>query len=300
MKGGDAENVALAKLTGFDGPGGRVLTEWRENEPVTFKISILQKIIMKQRFRLLFLTVVTLFFPILTTGLSLAATFPRDVLSASEIIELVAGKTAEVAFNNKTERGLFYFSLDGKVKQLVNNWLETGVWEVNDKSRLCVRMGGENRDCRMLIRDRDGIGQYVVKKDGNHQRELTYKNFIDGDKLLELERSPVPPLQILDKQAIIRLFSDQTVESETVRKGRVSLTYYHADGTLELMRDGKTYFGVWQVTDNGRMCLKIEDSKEKCRVIVKQGTIISKYIVKNNGQHQPSITYRRFLSGKQF
>jgi hypothetical protein len=38
----------------------------------------------------------------------------------------------------------------------------------------------------MLIRNNEGIGQYVVKKDGNHQRQLTYENVNDGNKLLEL------------------------------------------------------------------------------------------------------------------
>ena len=152
----------------------------------------------------------------------------------------------------------------------------------------------------MLIRNMADIGQYVAKKDGNHRLELTYVNFNNGNKLLALVKSSSPPLVKLKKEEIIMLFSDKTVESKTVRKGRVSLTYYRPDGTLEVSRNGKKHSGAWRVTDNNRMCLNIENSKEKCRIIVKQGAFYSKYIVKKNGQHQQSINYRRFMPGKQF
>jgi hypothetical protein len=256
---------------------------------------------MHQRLFLLFVTFISLIFLMTTGGFLLGGTsFPSDVLSILEIKELVAGKTAEITYNKKPGKGLLYFSLDGEVQQLKNNWLEKGNWRVNEKDRLCVEFSGEKWTCRMLIRNKDGIGQYIAKNDGNHQLELTYENFIAGNKLFELSESFEPPLEKLDKDAIIKLFSDKTVESETVRKGRVSLTYYYPDGTLELQRNGKTYSGTWRVRDDDRMCLKIENSQEKCRIIVKQGTLYGKYIVKNNGRHQQSITYRRFMSGKQF
>lgn len=256
---------------------------------------------MQRRFHHLLGTLISLLLAMLTGGMLLGGTtFPSDVLSTAEIKELVAGKTAEVVFNNKPGRGLFYFSQDGKVTQLSNNWLEKGHWRVNDKDRLCISTAGEKWACRMLVRNKDDIGQYIAKKDGNHQLEQTYEYFTDGNKMLELVKSSVPPLEKLDKQAIIQLFSDKTVESKTVRKGRVSLTYYNPDGTLQLVRHKKTYSGAWQVTDTDRMCLKIENSQKKCRIIVKQGTLYSKYIVKKNGQHQQSIVYRRFMSGKQF
>jgi len=146
----------------------------------------------------------------------------------------------------------------------------------------------------------EDIGQYVAKKGGNHRRELTYQKFNDGNILSGIAKTPSAPLEKLWKNEIVKLFSDKTVESETVRKGRVSLTYYNPDGTLVLFRNGKKHSGTWRVTDKDRMCLKIENSKEKCRIIVRQGTAFSKYIVKKNGQHQRSINYRRFMPGKHF
>jgi hypothetical protein len=228
------------------------------------------------------------------------SSFPGDILTALEIKKQVEGKTAEVFFIKNKEKGLFFFNPKGEFQQLINNWLENGNWQVKGDDQLCIRIAGESRKCRMLVRDKDGVGQFIVKKDGKHQRELTYENFIAGNKLLELTKSSSPPLEILNKKEIILLFSDKTVESETVRRGRLSMTYYHPDGTLDLLRNGKEYSGAWRVTDKDRMCLNIENSQEKCRIIVKQGSSFSKYIVKKNGKHQQSISYRRFRPGKQF
>lgn len=226
--------------------------------------------------------------------------FPSDILTALEIKKLVDGKTAEVLFVKNKEKGLFFFNPNGEFQQLINNWLENGNWQVKDDDQLCIRIAGESWKCRMLVRDKEGISQFIVKKDGKHQRQLTYENFTDGNKLLELTKSSSPPFEKLNKKEIILLFSNKTVESETVRKGRLSMTYYHPDGTLDLLRNGKEYSGAWRVTDKDRMCLSIEDSQEKCRIIVKQGSSFSKYIVKRNGKHQQSIWYQRFMPGKQF
>jgi len=107
------------------------------------------------------------------------------------------------------------------------------------------------------------------------------------------------PTGTLNEKAVTELFSNKTVQSVTVRKGRVSLTYYDPNGTLEQLRDGAKRHGIWRVTKNGRICLAFAGSKEKCRIVVKEGKIFKKYIVKKNGQHQLSVSYRQFLLGKQ-
>ncbi len=223
----------------------------------------------------------------------------NEILSALEIKQLISGKTVEMSFVTAKEKGFRYFSPVGAVTQLRNNWLESGNWKVNESNRLCFRIAEENWNCRILIKDKEGISQYIAKKDGNHLRELSYTFFYDGDQLLERAKLPSLPLEQLTRDSIIDLFADKTVESETVRKKRVSLTYYRPDGTLELVRNGRIHAGLWRVTGSGRMCLKIDDSQEKCRIIVREGSTFSKYIVKKNGQHQHSIRYRRFIPGKQ-
>ena len=256
---------------------------------------------MKQRVLCLSL-LLTVSFLFLLSGRDLQAKvpMPSDVLRASEINELVNGQTAQVTIVKTKQQGWFYFNPNGEFLKLINNWLEKGHWLINKRDRLCVSIAEGPWQCRILIRNMEDIGQYVAKKDGNHRRELTYQKFNDGNILSDIAMSPSAPLEKLRKNEIFMLFSDKTVESETVRKGRVSLTYYNPDGTLILFRSGKKHSGTWRVTDKDRMCLKIEGSKEKCRIIVKQGASYSKYIVKKNGQHQRSINYRQFMSGKHF
>ncbi len=107
------------------------------------------------------------------------------------------------------------------------------------------------------------------------------------------------PMGTLNEQAVTELFSNKTVQSVSVHKGRVSLTYYDPDGSLEQLQNGIKRHGIWRVTKNGRICLAFAGSREKCRIIVKEGKIYKKYIVKKNGQHQHSVNYRKFLPGKQ-
>lgn len=149
---------------------------------------------MKRRVCCLCFMFVVLIFSMLTERSLLAkAQFPGDVLSALEIKKLVTGQTAEVAINKTKGKGLFYFSSSGEFKQLINNWLEEGHWKVNKRDRLCMSISGGSWNCRLLIRNKEDIGQYVVKQNGNHRRELTYKSFNDGNKLLEFTKSSSPP-----------------------------------------------------------------------------------------------------------
>ncbi len=110
----------------------------------------------------------------------------------------------------------------------------------------------------------------------------------------------VLPEGTLKGKEIVELFSGQTVESVTAIKGRVSQTYYASDGSLVQLRNGTQRYGKWRVNKNDRICLQIDGLKEKCRIIVKEAGEVKKYIVKKNGQHQHSVSYRKFSSGKNF
>ena len=223
------------------------------------------------------------------------------ILAAKEITRLIYDQTSEITFTQKGDKGLCYFNPNGEYMQLKDNWLVKGNWIVSKQDRLCITTGNKDEKCRMLILNKaGGVDQYIAKKNGDHKLELTYDSFKVGNKIVDLAASQEPPFEKLKKEEIIQLFAGNTVESKTVRKGRESLIYYAPDGTLELSRNGRLYSGVWRVTDEDKMCLKIMDSKEKCRIIVKQGETYSKFIVKKNGQHQQSIGYHRFLPGKQF
>lgn len=98
-------------------------------------------------------------------------------------------------------------------------------------------------------------------------------------------------------EELVALFSNKTVHSVTTAAGRESVSYYAASGEIRQRRNGKTRYGRWRVTDNHRICLQMENLPEKCRIVVRERGSYQKYIVRKNGQHQPSVSYPRFEEG---
>lgn len=108
------------------------------------------------------------------------------------------------------------------------------------------------------------------------------------------------PEGMLAADELVARFSDQTVESVTAIRGRISLSYYAPTGEIRQERNGRERFGRWRVTESNRICLQMENLPEKCRIIVKDGDDYKKYIVRKNGQHQHSVSYRKFYRGNPF
>lgn len=228
-----------------------------------------------------------------------AAPLPEGYLSAKELRHLVYNTTAEVDFLGKRGKGVIYFSPNGELKEVQNDILRKGYWKVRKNDRLCTKLGNEGWDCRILVPKGKTFRQYVVKKSGKHRHELTYKKFHQGRQLEALQKAPLLPSGTLSKKQLEKLFSGMTVESVTASKERVSQSYYAPDGTLEQVRAGSMRKGKWRVTDSGRICLQMENLKEKCRIIVREGKQYKKYIVKKNGRHKHSVSYTKFIPGRK-
>ncbi len=223
---------------------------------------------------------------------------PSGTLTASQIKHLFSGKTVVANVAGKKTPSIFYFSPKGKVWRVRKGWQKVGHWKTRKDGRLCVKYKGAQRDCRIIIKKGNAYQQYAVKKSGNHRLELTYTRFLDGNQLTRLSKKPILPVGTLRAKEVVKLFSGQTVESVTARKGRISHSYYNPDGTLEQSRNGVKRSGKWRVKKNGRICLQFSGLKEKCRIIVKEDGQIKKYIVKKNGRHQHSVSYRNFTPGR--
>jgi len=105
------------------------------------------------------------------------------------------------------------------------------------------------------------------------------------------------PAGTLSAPEVTALFSGKTVESVVISSGRVSTTYYDPSGEARQLQNGQKRTGTWRVRDDGRICLDMEEGGDKCRVIVKEGEVYKKYIVKLSGKHQHIIDYRSFRDG---
>jgi len=114
---------------------------------------------------------------------------------------------------------------------------------------------------------------------------------------LEAKNSiPLPPGTLTAKE-ILDLFSNTTVYSVTAVKGRKSISYYSSNGEVRQQRDNRRRTGQWRVTKSDRMCIRMEELPEKCRIIVKENGGYSKYVVKKNGIHLQTIRYSAFVKG---
>jgi len=225
---------------------------------------------------------------------------PDGVLNASQIEQLVLGKTVAVSTKDKGLDLVLFFRADGRMKQVRDGWQSDGTWSVREDGRLCTKTNKSGRDCDIIVKEAGQYSLYTVKKDGNHHYEMTFATFRNGEQLAQLSQGPLLPAGTLNRKQIVELFSGKTVESVTAAKGRVSQSHYSPDGALEQYRTGVKRHGQWRVNKNARMCLQLDNLEEKCRIIVKEDGAIKKYIVKKNGRHQHSVSYRNFTPGKNF
>ncbi len=107
----------------------------------------------------------------------------------------------------------------------------------------------------------------------------------------------VLPSGTLGADELQQLFPGKTVESFNLRNNQVSLSYYDPNGTVRQLRKGKIRLGKWNIKENGRICLKMENERNKCRIVVLEQDIYRKYVVKKSGKHKHVINYRSFISG---
>lgn len=113
-----------------------------------------------------------------------------------------------------------------------------------------------------------------------------------------LTATPVQlPAGTLDADAVRALFADKTVEAVDDTSHIVSQTYYYPNSLLRQTVKGKIYNGTWTVRKDGRLCEQVNCREKKCRIIVKEGDVYKKYVVKRDNNHRSETTYKSFKKG---
>ena len=105
------------------------------------------------------------------------------------------------------------------------------------------------------------------------------------------------PAGTLDAAAVKALFVDKTVEAVDDKTHIVSLTYYYPNSLIRQSVKGKMYNGTWKIRKDGRLCEQVKCNDRKCRIIVKEGDVYKRYIVKRDNNHRPIMTYKSFKKG---
>ena len=101
----------------------------------------------------------------------------------------------------------------------------------------------------------------------------------------------------LNKQEILTLFSNNTVEGHHVRKNFTFTRYFAPDGRMADIstKKGKRA-GRWRVSKD-LLCENFKNQQENCREIVKEGDTITKYTTNRKGNKVVAIVYKRFRYG---
>ncbi|OOZ75408.1 hypothetical protein BOW50_11785 [Solemya velum gill symbiont] len=108
-------------------------------------------------------------------------------LTASQLKQLFTKRTVTSINSSGTESKTYYHSSKGKVTQLRNGKTRKGFWRVTKKrdgsGRICLKMEGGKEQCRAIAKIGGRYYKFVVKKDGQHKKVVSYKKFESGKKL---------------------------------------------------------------------------------------------------------------------
>lgn len=108
---------------------------------------------------------------------------PKGALNATEVTALFTGYTAESVLLSNGRISLTYYDPNGGLRQLQDGKKRSGTWQVRKDGRICLDFSGERERCRIIVKEGPVYYKYAVKKDGKHQRILTYKSFRKGNQV---------------------------------------------------------------------------------------------------------------------
>ena len=108
-------------------------------------------------------------------------------LTANQLKQLFTKKTVTSINSSGTESKTYYHSSKGKVTQLRDGKTRKGFWRVTKKKdgsgRICLKMEGGKEQCRAIAKINGKYFKFVVKKNGQHKKVVSYKKFESGKKL---------------------------------------------------------------------------------------------------------------------
>lgn len=106
---------------------------------------------------------------------------PPGTLNAADVTELFSGKTVKSVLDKTGRVSLTYYNPNGELRQLQNGEKRSGTWEVRADGRICLAFPGDERQCRIIVKEGDVYRKYIAKLSGKHIPVVTYTSFSDGN-----------------------------------------------------------------------------------------------------------------------
>jgi hypothetical protein len=109
------------------------------------------------------------------------APLPPGTLNATEVTVLFSGKSVRSVLDENGRVSLTYYNPNGELRQVRKGNMRSGTWQVNKDGRICLQFEGKKKRCRIIVNEGPNYSKYIVKRDGNHQRIVTYTTFNNGN-----------------------------------------------------------------------------------------------------------------------
>lgn len=103
----------------------------------------------------------------------------------------------------------------------------------------------------------------------------------------------------LKAEEVRSLFSEQTVVSENVKTGTISISYYTKDGKVRQLRNDSVRTGKWRVEKNGQKCMRMQSKKKSCRVVKLDTDNTYRKYKPDVFLSPPVIVYHSFVPGNK-
>lgn len=107
---------------------------------------------------------------------------PAETLGPTAVRVLFFDQTVE-SRNARGDVSLTYYAPNGTLKQTRAGEVRTGSWSVRKDGRICLAMGGEQRQCRFVLKEQNQYKKFTVSKSGKVKPVVTYLSFQPGNRL---------------------------------------------------------------------------------------------------------------------
>jgi|GEM_PF-3101980 len=112
----------------------------------------------------------------------------------------------------------------------------------------------------------------------------------------------------LSADEVQSLFSGNTVEGGRVEGAKHGVMSFYSEPFTNYFGDNGNVFSVrgesntstsgkWRVTENGQLCFRWVNNKEKCAPVYKDGNNYKQNMMNSKGKIKWTVTYTRFISG---
>lgn len=115
------------------------------------------------------------------------ASFPfsstPETLTEDEVRDLFVGHTVDSQNRRTGLNSITYYHPNGRAIQKRLWSQRSGTWSIQDNGQICLAFGKSSKQCRHIIKEGDRIYKIRANSDGEMQKVVRYRVFVEGNRL---------------------------------------------------------------------------------------------------------------------